>query len=77
MSARPCARGWLRATAQKTSPGGSPPFALDIAARPLVPAVKYLVGKRARDGAWATVLPPFVPLDDAARRALDGIAGQV
>ena len=49
----------------------------DIAAHPLVPAVKYLVGKRARDDAWARVLPPFVPLDDAARRALDGIAEQV
>lgn len=49
----------------------------DIAAHPLVPAVKYLVGKRAGDDAWARVLPPFTPLGDAARRTLDEIAEQV
>lgn len=49
----------------------------DIAAHPLVPAVKYLVGQRSRDTIWNRVLPPFVPLDDAARTALDIIAEQV
>ncbi|MBX9464378.1 MAG: dihydrodipicolinate synthase family protein [Aquamicrobium sp.] len=49
----------------------------DIASQPLVPAVKYLVGKRSGDAAWLRVLPPFVPLGDASRAALDGIAEQV
>ena len=49
----------------------------DIAAHPLVPAVKYLVGKRSADAAWNRVLPPFVPLGDVSRAALDSIAEQV
>ncbi len=49
----------------------------DIAAHPLVPAVKYLVGRRSGDTTWSRVLPPFVPLGDASRAALDSIAGQV
>ncbi len=41
-----------------------------IAARPLVPAVKYLVGCRLQDPAWATVMPPFVPLTQSECDAL-------
>ena len=44
-----------------------------IAAHPLVPAVKYLVAKRSGDPAWQTVLPPFTQLGDAACAALDAI----
>lgn len=49
----------------------------DIAAHPLVPAVKYLVGKRSGDAAWNRVLPPFAPLGSASRDALDRIAEQL
>ena len=41
-----------------------------ISARPLVPAVKHLVGRRLGDPAWDAVLPPFVPVSDADRTAL-------
>jgi 4-hydroxy-tetrahydrodipicolinate synthase len=46
----------------------------DIAAHPLVPAVKYLVGRRAAESAWNRVLPPFQHLDAAACGSLDRIA---
>jgi len=48
-----------------------------ISANPLVPAVKYLVGKRSGDKAWNRVLPPFAPIGDTHRRALDAIANQL
>lgn len=46
-----------------------------VAAQPLIPAVKYLTGRRRGDGdgGWNTVLPPFLPLPPEARRALDEI----
>ncbi|WP_174801327.1 dihydrodipicolinate synthase family protein [Martelella limonii] len=44
-----------------------------IAAHPLVPAVKYLVGKRSGDPVWQNVLPPFTPSDETARAALDAV----
>lgn len=43
----------------------------DIAAHPLVPSVKYLVGRRTHDSAWERVMPPFVRVGEPARRALD------
>lgn len=44
-----------------------------IAAHPLVPAVKYLVGKRSGDPVWRNVLPPFTLPDETARAALDAV----
>ncbi|MAU23191.1 MAG: dihydrodipicolinate synthase family protein [Martelella sp.] len=44
-----------------------------IAAHPLVPAVKYLVGKRSGDPVWENVLPPFTQADAPSRAALDAI----
>mgnify|MGYP005852155767 CR=1 FL=1 len=41
-----------------------------ISARPLVPAVKHLVGTQLGDPAWDAVLPPFVPVSAADRSAL-------
>lgn len=49
----------------------------DIAAHPLVPAVKYLVGRRSGAPAWNAVLSPFVPLDDDSRQALDTVAANL
>ena len=49
----------------------------EIAAHPLVPAVKYLVGRQTGDTAWPRVLPPFVPLNNASREALDRIAASL
>jgi len=46
----------------------------DIAAHPLVPAVKYLVGRRANESVWNRVLPPFQHLNAAACGSLDRIA---
>lgn len=43
----------------------------DIAAHPLVPAIKYLVGRRTRNEAWERIMPPFVRIGEPARRALD------
>lgn len=43
----------------------------DIAANPLVPSVKYLVGRRTGNDAWERVIPPFMKVSDPARRALD------
>ena len=44
---------------------------VDIAANPLVPSVKYLVGKRTGNQAWERVMPPFTTVSAAARQALD------
>ncbi|MFW8596421.1 hypothetical protein [Cribrihabitans neustonicus] len=44
-----------------------------MAVHPLIPAVKYLTGRRCGDGQWNTVLPPFLPLPSDARRALESI----
>ena len=38
----------------------------DIAGRPLIPAIKYLVGHMHNDPIWQNVVPPFVRLDAAA-----------
>lgn len=45
-----------------------------ISRQPLVPSVKYLVGRRTGDNRWANVLPPFVPLTDHQAAALNHIA---
>ncbi|MGR3762255.1 dihydrodipicolinate synthase family protein (plasmid) [Roseobacteraceae bacterium NS-SX3] len=44
-----------------------------IAEQPLIPAVKYMAGRRSADPIWSSVLPPFLPLPPAARAALDSI----
>ncbi|UWQ57609.1 dihydrodipicolinate synthase family protein [Leisingera caerulea] len=44
-----------------------------VAAQPLIPAVKYLTGRRSGDPGWDNVLPPFLPLPPDARRQLDSI----
>jgi 4-hydroxy-tetrahydrodipicolinate synthase len=41
-----------------------------IAAAPLIPAVKYLVGQRTGQGAWENVLPPLCPLSGDHKAAL-------
>lgn len=46
----------------------------DISRQPLVPSVKYLVGRRTGNDVWTRVLPPFQALTETERRALDGIA---
>ncbi|OCJ00604.1 dihydrodipicolinate synthase family protein [Rhizobium sp. AC27/96] len=38
-----------------------------IAAHPLIPAVKYLVGKRSGNAGWSRVLPPQLEITDEAR----------
>lgn len=43
----------------------------DISAHPLVPSVKYLVGRRTGDDVWERVMPPFVRIGETARQALD------
>lgn len=43
----------------------------EIAARPLIPAVKHLVGRLHGDEAWRRVLPPFLPLEAEAAAALE------
>jgi 4-hydroxy-tetrahydrodipicolinate synthase len=48
-----------------------------IAAHPLVPAVKHLVGRRSGDAIWSNVLPPFLPAAGGARQALDDIAASL
>ncbi|TYC60982.1 dihydrodipicolinate synthase family protein [Rhodobacterales bacterium] len=49
----------------------------EIAGQPIIPSVKYLVGRRSGDEVWQTVLPPFVPLETASRRVLDAIAASL
>ncbi|MDN2567201.1 dihydrodipicolinate synthase family protein [Aquibium sp. A9E412] len=44
-----------------------------IAAQPLIPAVKHLVGRLHGDAAFARVLPPLMPLAAGEARALDGL----
>jgi 4-hydroxy-tetrahydrodipicolinate synthase len=49
-----------------------------IAAHPLIPAVKYLVGKRTGYAVWGNVLPPNLKLAEAARLdRLDAIAAEL
>lgn len=38
-----------------------------IATHPLIPAVKYLVGKRTGNAVWNRVLPPQLPISDKKR----------
>lgn len=47
-----------------------------IAAQPLIPAVKYLVGQIHGDLAFERLLPPHLPLDEDQKRALVGFAGR-
>jgi 4-hydroxy-tetrahydrodipicolinate synthase len=42
-----------------------------IAGAGLIPAIKYLVAKRSGNDAWRHLVPPFLPLDDAAGTALE------
>lgn len=45
-----------------------------IAAHPLIPAVKYLVGKRTGNAGWGRVLPPQLEITDKARlESLDAL----
>jgi 4-hydroxy-tetrahydrodipicolinate synthase len=44
-----------------------------ISSQPLVPAVKYLVGRRSNDVRWDTVIPPFMPLTDTHKNTLKNI----
>lgn len=46
-----------------------------IAAQPLIPAVKYLVGQIHGDVAFERLLPPHLPLDEDQKSALAGFAG--
>ncbi|MGO6902723.1 dihydrodipicolinate synthase family protein [Rhizobium ruizarguesonis] len=49
-----------------------------IAAHPLIPAVKYLVGKRTGHAVWGNVLPPNLKVAEAASLdALDTIAAEL
>jgi 4-hydroxy-tetrahydrodipicolinate synthase len=49
-----------------------------IAAHPLIPAVKYLVGKRTGHAVWGNVLPPNLKLAEAERLdMLDAIAAEL
>lgn len=48
-----------------------------VSARPLVPAVKHLVGCRLADQAWNSVLPPFKPLAQADQDALAPLVEEV
>jgi 4-hydroxy-tetrahydrodipicolinate synthase len=45
-----------------------------IAAQPLIPSIKYLVGRMHGDGAYERLLPPHLPLEERQKRALDGFA---
>ncbi|MBW3099050.1 dihydrodipicolinate synthase family protein [Pseudohoeflea coraliihabitans] len=44
-----------------------------ISSQPLIPSVKYLVGRRTGEESWSNVVPPFVALDDGVKAALDAI----
>lgn len=48
-----------------------------VSARPLVPAVKHLVGRRLGDDAWDALLPPFQVLSQADRDALSPLAEEL
>ncbi|WP_114967159.1 dihydrodipicolinate synthase family protein [Alkalilacustris brevis] len=48
-----------------------------VSARPLIPAVKHLVGRRLGDEAWDALLPPFLPLSQADRAALAPVADEL
>lgn len=48
-----------------------------IAAKPLVPAVKYLVARTHLDPEFERVLPPHLPLTDEQKAELDGIMSSV
>ncbi|MFV0492386.1 MAG: dihydrodipicolinate synthase family protein [Pseudorhodobacter sp.] len=72
-SAPLCARFW---SGKETSPGTAERIAgirSDIAAQPLIPAVKHMVARRSGDPIWANVVPPFAPLTADGRAALDRI----
>ena len=47
-----------------------------IAAGPLIPSVKHLVARRTGNPLWANALPPFAPLSNAERSALDHMVPQ-
>lgn len=42
-----------------------------IAAQPLIPSVKHLVGRLHGDEVWRRVLPPFLPLETEVAKALE------
>lgn len=46
---------------------------LAIAAQPLIPAIKYLVGKLHGQRSFEQVLPPHLQLNDAQKAALEGV----
>ncbi len=41
-----------------------------ISGQPLIPSVKFLVGRRNRDTAWEQLVPPHLPLDEDQKQAL-------
>ncbi|UFM66996.1 dihydrodipicolinate synthase family protein (plasmid) [Paracoccus sp. MA] len=47
-----------------------------ISACPLIPAVKYLVARRAANPEWQNVLPPFTALGASAIASLDRLASE-
>jgi 4-hydroxy-tetrahydrodipicolinate synthase len=44
-----------------------------ISSQPLIPAIKYLVGRQRGDARWAKVVPPFAPLTETQQAALNSI----
>lgn len=44
-----------------------------ISRQPLIPAVKYLVGRQRGDARWARVVPPFAPLSEMQEATLNSI----
>jgi 4-hydroxy-tetrahydrodipicolinate synthase len=44
-----------------------------VSAQPLIPAVKYLVGRIHGDDDYEALRPPLMPLDDEQKAALDGL----
>lgn len=44
-----------------------------IAAHPLIPAVKHMVARRTGDAVWTRALPPFAPLSEPSKAALDAV----
>lgn len=63
-----CQRLWQGDTAVAPEVGR---LRREIAARPLIPAVKHLVGRLHGDDGWRRVLPPFLPLDAAVAAGLE------
>lgn len=44
-----------------------------LMSHPLIPSIKYMVARRTGNAIWHNAVPPFLPLDSAAKAALDAI----